>query len=88
MNKCLELWCFEEPDQWQYALESWKGELKQMPETYYREQLMIRALGMTRKYNRKKISNCINPWFFHILHTVRCSAPHLRKDALLLENFH
>lgn len=47
---------------------------------------MNRASGMTRKYNRKKIHNCLHPRFFHTLHALRCSGPHLRKDAILLEN--
>lgn len=38
MNKCLELWCFEVPDWWQYILESWKGKVKQMPDSYYNQR--------------------------------------------------
>ena len=53
-----------------------------------REQPMITTSGTSREYNRKKICNCINPWFSHTLCTISCSAPHLRKDALLLEKVH
>lgn len=61
-----------------------------MPDTVIAatEQMMIRTSGMSKEYNRKKICNCIIPWFFHTLHTVSCSAPHLRQDASLLEKVH
>lgn len=89
-HQVLGHWYFEETAWWQCVQESRKGEVKQIPDTVIttREQLIIRASGMNREYNRKKISNCVHPWFFHTLHTVSCSAPHLRKDAALLEKVH
>lgn len=53
--------------------------------TMTREKLLVRIPGVNREYHRKKISKLINPWFFHTLHTVSCSAP---LSSLLLEKIH